>query len=175
MPNLGSKSRQCTSLKGVEKQLNLNHFHSGSFQVKSRNIYLSALCLFAIVSPLLQHWGFSSVIFLRDTFQCILPVTQLLSTLVNVFSYGYISGLGAQVSAPYRIILQYILYITSGPVFKLALFLFSALPQKYCGMGRNHFPTFTIHLFTAILGPASSVISCGVSHPPAFFPTLTHI
>lgn len=87
LPNLGSKNRQCTSLKGVEKQLNLNHFHSGSFQVRSRNIYLSALCLFAIVSPLLQNWSFSSVIFSRDTFQWILPVTQLLFTLVNVFSY----------------------------------------------------------------------------------------
>lgn len=38
--------------------------------------------------PSIENWGFSSVIFLRDTFQCILPVTQLLSTLVNVFSYG---------------------------------------------------------------------------------------
>lgn len=35
-----------------EKQLNLKRFHSGSFRVRSRNIHPSALCLFAIVSPL---------------------------------------------------------------------------------------------------------------------------
>lgn len=50
--------------------------------------------------PSIAKLGFFQYYLLRDTFQCILPVTQLLSTLVNVFSYGYISGLGAQVSAP---------------------------------------------------------------------------
>lgn len=125
--------------------------------------------------PSILKSGFFQCIFSRDIFQYILPVTQLWSTLVNLFSYGIHFGSWSPgiCSIKNHFAKHFINHIR--PVFKLALFLFSARPQEHCGMGRNHFPNFTIHLFTATFGPASSVISCGVSHPPAFFPTPTHI
>lgn len=158
--------------KGVEKQLNLNHLRSGSFQARSRNTYLSVFCLFVIASHYLKIKLFC--------FQCIILIMLLPNSLCVLYSNNLISlwdtkrdwkhfgSLSPGIcSVKNHFAIHFINPVRS--VFKLPLFLSSALPQQCCRMVRNLSPTFTIHLFTATLGPASSVIGCGVSHPPAFF------
>lgn len=71
LPNLSSKSRVCTSLKGVEKQLNLNHFHNCSVQVRSRNPYL-LVCSLWLCSPIWEIQLFC--------FQCIILIMLLLNS-----------------------------------------------------------------------------------------------